>query len=98
MEGPRRRASLDRLSRSRLLAPLLRTHGVDGEMTEFEVPIRLARALMALAEETGTGSGRSLPNGSRPQAADAPCAFAPFQSLFWVTACLRQRGACGKNR
>jgi len=60
MEGPRRRASLDRLSRSRLLAPLLRTHGVAGEMTEFEVPIRLARALMALAEETGNRIGPEL--------------------------------------
>jgi hypothetical protein len=29
-------------------------------MTEFEVPIRLARALMALAEETGNRIGPEL--------------------------------------
>jgi hypothetical protein len=47
-------------SRSRLLAPLLRTHSVAGEMTEFEVPIRLARALMTLAGETGNRIGPEL--------------------------------------
>ena len=47
--------------RSRLCGSALPgTHGVAGEMIEFEVTIRPVKALMALAEETGNRIGPEL--------------------------------------
>jgi len=59
---------------------------------------RRARALTALAEEAGNRNGPELGQRKQAQAAEAWSVSAPFRGFFRVTACLRQRGACGKNR
>jgi hypothetical protein len=65
-----------------------------GEMVEFEVMIRPAKAPQALGEEMGNRIGPQLIGLKKPRRA----LKGSFSMLFGLLPRLRERGPCGKDR